>query len=95
LRVLAETESEYGPIVPAKQDQRAIAARLSFARPRDPLLDDAAAKVSVDQAALRPRDCISQRLIAQFLLAREALEPAILEYAYDGGSPATLPIYNT
>jgi len=64
LGALAEAEGEDRPVSSPEQDQRAIAARLSLARSRDPLLDDAAAKVGIDQAALGPPDRIEQRGIA-------------------------------
>lgn len=78
-----------------EQDQRAIAARLALAGTRHALLDDVAAKVGIDQPAFGPLHGIAKSRIGLPLFPCETLEPAILENARDGGSPAWPLIYNT
>ncbi len=78
-----------------KEDRRAITARLALSQPRYPLLDDAAAKVGIDQPAFGPLRCIAEGRIIYSLFPRETLEPAILENADDGGSPVSMGLYNT
>jgi hypothetical protein len=48
----------------AEEDQRAITARLASALARDALLDEAAAKIGIDQAAIGPIDGRNKRRIA-------------------------------
>ena len=71
-----------------EQDQRAVAARFSLPGSRHALLDDATAKVSIHQSAFGPLHGIAKGGIGQPLFPCETLEPAILENARDGGSPA-------
>jgi hypothetical protein len=61
----------------------------------DSLLDDATTKVGIHQTAFRARHSFTKRGIGNPLLPRKAFEPAILENAGDGGSPASFAIYNT
>jgi hypothetical protein len=42
-----EPVSEDSALTSAEQDYRAVAARLAAARPRDPLLNDAAAQIGI------------------------------------------------
>jgi hypothetical protein len=55
LLVLGETESEYCAMSAPIDDQGSIAARAAGASARDPLLDNAAAKLGVDKPTFRPR----------------------------------------
>src|SRR5262245_27909753 len=54
---------------PAEEDDRSVAARLAPPRPRDPLLDDASAKVGIHVAALGPRYRVRENGIADSLLS--------------------------
>jgi hypothetical protein len=45
-------EGEHCPRTHPEEDERAVAARSSFSRPRHPLLDDAAAEIRINQAPI-------------------------------------------
>jgi hypothetical protein len=77
LVALGESEHEYGPLAPAEDQDRAIPSRFSSALARDTLLDEATAKIGIDQAGFGPMNGISKRGIADLFLCRELGEPAV------------------
>jgi len=60
-----------GPV----SDQRAVAAGAALPLPRDPLLDDAAAKIGVDQATGSTINRLAQAPIRNPLAARKPHQP--------------------
>ena len=79
---LGEAEDEEGTLPVPVEDDRSKAARPTLARPRDTLLDDAAAKVGVDLPTLGPTHRVEQHRVGNSFLARETPEPGIPEYPH-------------
>src|SRR5947209_1531913 len=77
---LGKAKEEHGARLGAVRDQHAIAARPSFSGPRHPLLEDAAAEIGIDQAALGPPHRLAKTRIGNPLAARKAREQFRLEY---------------
>src|ERR1700733_2851329 len=62
--MLGEAEEEDCALAGTIGDQHAVSAGSSLTASRQPLLDDAAAKVGVDQASLRPCDGLKQVVVS-------------------------------
>jgi len=75
---LGEAEQEHREIPKPAGDQRSVAAAAPFARPRHALLDEAAAQIRVDEAALRPRDRLDKALVDDPLVSRKLGEESRL-----------------
>ena len=78
---LREPVHEEGPVPAAKHHQYAEPAGAARSPPGDPLLDDATAKIGVDQALPRAFHGLAQRRIADALASGEARERLGLERA--------------
>jgi hypothetical protein len=73
--VFGERVKEHGAGAGPVGDQRAVAARAALSFPSDPLLDDAAAKIGVDQATGGARYGLAQAPIRNPLAARVPHQP--------------------
>jgi len=80
---LCEAEEEHCEIAGAVGDERPMAAASPLALSRDPLLDDAAAKIGVDKSALRPFDGLHQTGVGDAFAHRESGEQSGLENSHD------------
>jgi hypothetical protein len=79
--LLAKPKEEYRARLGAVGDQHAIAARSTFAGPRHALLEDAAAKIGIHQAARGPADRLAKACIGNPSATRKAREQFRLEDA--------------
>src|SRR6266851_4339105 len=80
--VLGERVEEHSPRSRPVGDQRAVAAGAALPAARDPLLDDAAAEIDVDQATPGALDRLSQATVSDSLTPRVAHQPFGFEDAH-------------
>jgi len=66
---------EHRPIAAAERQQHPVAAGPSLPGTCDPLLDDAAAEIGVDQAAFGAKRCVAQAAVGYPLPAGETGQP--------------------
>src|SRR4029077_7855688 len=72
--VLREPVQEHRPPEPPIGNHRPETDRAPLPRTRDPLLDQPAAQIGINQAVLRPLDRLAKLPVAHPLAAREAVE---------------------
>jgi hypothetical protein len=62
-----------------EENNRPVAARLSLPRPRDPLFDDAAAKIGIELPFLGAVHGLQQRRVRELFLSGKPLKPLRFE----------------
>jgi hypothetical protein len=74
-----QTQKEDGPVLRLISNDHAIPAGPALAPTSDSLLDEAAAEIGVDEAALGSGDRLKQTAVRDAFLPRVAREPLRLE----------------
>jgi hypothetical protein len=76
---LREPVSENSALTTAEKDDRPVATRFSPPWPRDPLLNDAAAKIGIHLSVFSARHRVYQSRVGDLFLSSKPLEPSRLE----------------